>query len=140
MALADADWCTTENGTMRYTFGDYLLDMQRYELYCVGKPVPVRPKVCEMLAYLLAHRDRVVSKDELIERLRPDQYASDATLNSCMLEVRKAIGDSGQAPRLLRTVRGRGYRFVALAEEQEQVPLQDTLRLAPSRAPEILST
>ena len=107
---------------MRYVFGDYVLDPQRYELYCAGKPVSVRPKVCEVLAYLLAHRDRVVSKDELIERLWPGQYARDATLNSCILEVRKAIGDSGQAPRLLRTVRGRGYRFVAPAEEQEQTP------------------
>ena len=105
---------------MRYVFGDYVLDPQRYELSCVGKLVPVRPKVCEVLAYLLAHRDRVVSKDELIERLWPGQYARDATLNSCVLEVRKAIGDSGQAPRLLRTVRGRGYRFVAPVEEQEQ--------------------
>jgi class 3 adenylate cyclase len=122
---------------MRYVFGDYVLDPQRYELYCVGKPVPVRPKVCEVLAYLLAHRNRVVSKDELIERLWPGQYARDATLNSCILEVRKAIGDSGQAPRLLRTVRGRGYRFVAPAEEQEQTPLQDMLRLAPSPTSEI---
>jgi class 3 adenylate cyclase/predicted ATPase len=107
---------------MRYVFGDYVLDPQRYELYCVGKLVPVRPKVCEVLAYLLAHRDRVVSKDELIARLWAGQYARDATLNSCILEVRKAIGDSGQAPRLLRTVRGRGYRFVAPAAEQEQTP------------------
>jgi DNA-binding winged helix-turn-helix (wHTH) protein len=112
---------------MRYVFGDYVLDPQRYELYGVGKPVPVRPKVCEVLAYLLAHRDRVVSKDELIERLWPGQYARDATLNSCILEVRKAIGDSGQTPRLLRTVRGRGYRFVAPVEEQEQTPLPSSI-------------
>jgi class 3 adenylate cyclase/DNA-binding winged helix-turn-helix (wHTH) protein len=122
---------------MRYVFGDYVLDPQLYELYCIDKPVPVRPKVCEVLAYLLAHRNRVVSKDELIKRVWPGQYARDATLNSCMLEVRKAIGDGGQAPRLLRTVRGRGYRFVAPVEEREQEPSQDTLRLASSPAPEI---
>ena len=97
-APADAEWHTTESGTMRYVFGDYVLDTQRYELSCAGKPVSVRPKVCEVLAYLLAHRDRLVSKDELSERLWPGQYARDATLNSCILEVRKAIGDSGQAP------------------------------------------
>ena len=62
---------------MRYVFGDYVLDLQRYELCCGGKPVPVRPKVCEVLAYLLAHRNRVVSKDELIERLWPGQYATE---------------------------------------------------------------
>jgi DNA-binding winged helix-turn-helix (wHTH) protein len=105
---------------MRYAFGDYLLDAQRYELHCAGKPVPLRPKAFEVLAYLLAHRERIISKVELLKHLWPGQFVGDATLNSCIKEVRKAIGDRGAMPCLLRTVRGRGYRFEAPVEEADQ--------------------
>ena len=119
---------------MRYTFGDYILDSQRYELHRAGKPVPLRPKAFEVLAYLLAHRDHVVPKDELLEHLWPSQFVGDATLNSCIKEVRKAIGDSGVMSRLLRTVRGRGYRFVAPVGEQDHPRPEGVPQLAPSPA------
>ena len=98
---------------MRYRFGDYLFDTERYELHRAGVLVPLRPKECDVLAYLLAHRDRVVSKDELLEQVWPGQFVGDATLHVRILAVRKAIGDDGTTARRLRTVRGRGYRFVA---------------------------
>jgi DNA-binding winged helix-turn-helix (wHTH) protein len=98
---------------VRYRFGDYLFDTERYELHRAGVLVPLRPKECDVLAYLLAHRDRVVSKDELLEQVWPGQFVGDATLHVRILAVRKAIGDDGTTARLLRTVRGRGYRFVA---------------------------
>ena len=100
---------------MRYRFGDYLFDTERYELHRAGVLVPLRPKECDVLAYLLAHCDRVVSKDELLEQVWPGQFVGDATLHVRILAVRKAIGDDGTTARLLRTVRGRGYRFVAPA-------------------------
>ena len=56
---------------VRYRFGDYLFDTERYELHRAGVLVPLRPKECDVLAYLLAHRDRVVSKDELLEQVWP---------------------------------------------------------------------
>ena len=98
---------------MRYSFGDYLLDTQRYEFSRAGEPIPLRPKVFQVLAHLLAYRDRVVLKQELLEHVWPEQYVGDAALNSYIMAVRKAIGDDGHTHRLLRTVRGRGYRFVA---------------------------
>jgi DNA-binding winged helix-turn-helix (wHTH) protein/class 3 adenylate cyclase len=98
---------------VRYRFGDYLFDTERYELRRAGAQVSLRPKECEVLAYLLAHHDRVVSKDELLEQVWPGQFVGDATLHARILAVRKAIGDDGSTARLLRTVRGRGYRFVA---------------------------
>jgi DNA-binding winged helix-turn-helix (wHTH) protein/tetratricopeptide (TPR) repeat protein len=98
---------------MRYRFGDYLFDTERYELHRAGVLVPLRPKECDVLAYLLAHRDRVVSKDELFEQVWPGQFVGDATLHVRILAVRKAIGNDGSTAHLLRTVRGRGYRFVA---------------------------
>jgi DNA-binding winged helix-turn-helix (wHTH) protein/tetratricopeptide (TPR) repeat protein len=113
--------CQGEMGgaTMRYVFGDYSLDTQRYELSRAGVLIPLRPKVFQVLAYLLAQRDRVVLKEELLDHLWPAQYVGDAALNSYIMAVRQALGDSGQRQGVIRTVRGRGYRFVAPVAEQD---------------------
>src|SRR5207244_7947877 len=108
---------------MRYRFGDYVLDTLRYELQRTGEPQPLRPKVFQVLAYLLAHRDRVVSKQELLEQVWPGRFVGETTLSVCMMAVRKALRDSGLAPQMVHTVRGRGYRFVAPVEEGELVSL-----------------
>ena len=71
------------------------------------------PKVFEVLCYLIAHRDRVVSKQELCEQVWEGLAISDATLESCLRAVRLTVGDSGQAQRIIQTQRGYGYRFVA---------------------------
>jgi class 3 adenylate cyclase/tetratricopeptide (TPR) repeat protein len=109
----------TDGVTMRYVFGDYSLDTQRYELFRAGVLIPLRPKVFQVLAYLITQRDRVVLKQELLEHLWPAQYVGDAALNSYIMAVRQALGDSGQRQRVIRTVRGRGYRFVSPVEKQE---------------------
>src|ERR687887_2571 len=101
----------TEGGTMRYVFGDYVLDTLRYELRQAGAAIPLRPKVFQVLAYLLAHHDRVVLKQELLEHLWPGQYVGDAAPNCYIMAVRQAIGDSGHTQRCICTIRGRGYRF-----------------------------
>jgi class 3 adenylate cyclase len=110
---------------MRYVFGDYVLDTLRYELHQAGVTIPLRPQMFQVLAYLLAHHDRVVLKQELLEHLWPGQYVGDSALNYSIVEVRKALGDDGHIQRLLRTVRGRGYRFVAPVEVQDQRPSAD---------------
>ena len=85
-----------------------------------GQPVRMRPKAFEVLCYLLEHRERVVSKDELCEAVWPQQFISDSTLVSTMRAVRMAIGDNGQRQRMIRTQRGHGYRFVAWVNEQTE--------------------
>src|SRR5262245_32035147 len=105
---------------MRYVFGDYTLDTDRYELCRAGTPVALGPKPFALLTYLLQHRDRVVAKEELLAQLWPQQFVSESVLTSCMLVVRQALGDSGQAQRLIKTVRGRGYRFMLAVEEQTE--------------------
>src|SRR5712691_5020761 len=107
---------------MRYIFDDYILDTQCYELHCAGTRVHLCPKGFQVLAYLLAHRDRVVPKAELLEHVWPQQFIGDATLNSCIMAVRKALGDGGRTPRFLHTVHGQGYRFVAPVEVREHLP------------------
>jgi class 3 adenylate cyclase len=108
--------------TMRYVFGDYNLDTQRYELTRAGALISLRPKVFQVLAYLITQRDRVVLKQELLEHLWPAQYVGDAALNCYIMAVRQALGDNGKRQQVIRTVRGRGYRFVAPAQEQELAP------------------
>lgn len=76
---------------MRYLFGDYCLDTQRYELRLGNVPIPLRPKVYQVLAYLLTHYDRVVLKQELLEHVGPGQYVEDAALNSYIIDICKAL-------------------------------------------------
>jgi class 3 adenylate cyclase/DNA-binding winged helix-turn-helix (wHTH) protein/tetratricopeptide (TPR) repeat protein len=102
---------------MIYTFGEYELDVQLFELRHAGTPLQIEPKVFDLLVYVMRHRDRVVSKHELLEQLWPGQFISDATFDHCMMEARKAVGDSGRTQRVIKTVRGRGYRFVARLAE-----------------------
>jgi DNA-binding winged helix-turn-helix (wHTH) protein len=107
---------------MRYCFGAYVLDTLCYELQRAGASQALRPKAFAVLTYLLAHRHRVVTKQELLEQVWPGQFVEETTLASCIMEVRKALGDSGSTPQLVQTVRSRGYRFVALVQEE---PLGD---------------
>src|SRR5262247_2531841 len=93
-------------------FVDCVLDTQLYTLYRAGQSTRLAPKVFEVLCYLIEHRDRVVSKQELCDQVWEGVAISDATLESCLRAVRITVGDSGQAQRIIQTQRGHGYRFV----------------------------
>src|SRR5262245_46563499 len=98
---------------MRYLFADCLLDTQCYLLRRAGQSIRLRPKVFQVLTYLLTNRDRVIAKQELCEQVWSAQAVSDATIENCLKAVRQAIGDNGQTQRLIETRYGQGYRFVA---------------------------
>src|SRR5947199_10116645 len=98
---------------MIYTFGECVLDTQLHVLARAGQSVKLRPKAFEVLVYLLEHRDGIVTKHELCEQVWPNQFISDATLGSTVRAVRQAIGDTGEAQQLIRTVHGYGYRCLA---------------------------
>ena len=110
---------------MRYVFGDYSLDTQRYELRRAGGLISLGPQVFNVLAYLVAHRDRVVSRDELFARLWPDQFVTDDALGRCIRAARRALEDQPEVPRYIMTTRGRGYRFIAPVQEQPHGPPED---------------
>jgi DNA-binding winged helix-turn-helix (wHTH) protein len=109
---------------MVFRFGTCILDPQRHRLQRGGQPVRLRPKAFQALLYLLTHRDRTVLKQELYEQIWPQQFISEATLESTLREVRRAIGDSGRTQQLVQTVHGYGYRFVAAVEELTDVPVE----------------
>jgi DNA-binding winged helix-turn-helix (wHTH) protein len=96
---------------MRYIFGDYVLDTQRHELHHAGTPIKLRRKGFQVLVYLLAQRDRVVPKQELLAQLWSGQFVGDEALTSCIKTLRQALGERGRAGRFLRTLHGQGYRL-----------------------------
>ena len=97
---------------MPFQFGDYLLDPDRRELFHGSGPVAMGPQVFDLLVYLVANREHVVSKDQLLDTVWGGRIVSESTLASHINAVRKAIGDSGGEQRLIRTVARKGFRFV----------------------------
>jgi DNA-binding winged helix-turn-helix (wHTH) protein len=107
---------------MRYIFGDCTLDTELYVVQRTGLTIPLRLKVFQVLYYLLRHRDRVISKQELQEQVWPDQFVSDAALEGVVKAVRQAVGDSRRTQWCIQTRRGQGYRFVAPLVEPGEAP------------------
>lgn len=101
---------------MRVGFAGLLLDGPRFALRRGDEIVHVEPQVFEVLAYLVAHRDRVVTKEELLDAIWGDRFVSESALTSRVKAARRAVGDDGSAQRVIRTVHGRGYQFVAPVE------------------------
>jgi TolB-like protein len=97
---------------MIFRINECLIDADAYEVRRNGKPVPVQPQVLDLLILLLENRDRLVTKDEIIDRVWHGRIVSDAALDSRIKSARQAIGDSGASQKLIRTIRGRGFRFV----------------------------
>lgn len=97
---------------MKLAFGEHILDPDRRELTRGSQAVAVGPQVFDLLLYLVQNRDRVVSKDDLIEGVWGGRIVSESTLTSHINAVRKAIGDSGGQQLLVRTIARKGYRFV----------------------------
>ncbi|MGW3413140.1 alpha/beta fold hydrolase [Streptomyces sp. NPDC000888] len=98
-----------------YRFGGYELDRARHQLRRDGDPVHVEPRALDLLCHLIAHRDRVVSKNELLDEVWGDRFVSEAALTTALRTARLAVGDTGSQQLLIRTVHRRGYQFVAPA-------------------------
>ena len=97
---------------MLYRFADCALYTQLYTLERAGQRTRLAPKVFEVLCYLIAHRDRVVSKQELCDQVWEGLAISDATLESCLRTVRISVGDSGQAHRIIQNSHQAGLTTV----------------------------
>src|SRR5262245_1186721 len=126
---------------MPYVFGNYELDEQLYELRCASVLVELERKVFDVLTYLIQHRNRVVTKEELLEKLWSGQVVGEAALTRCITVARKALGDDGVKQAIIATQRGRGYRFVAsvaaaaaLAPSSPSSPPPSPQSLTPSEA------
>jgi TolB-like protein/Flp pilus assembly protein TadD len=97
---------------LRFIFEDYALDTDRRELYRGSDALTIAPQVFDLLDYLIRNRERVVSKDDLINVIWNGRAVSDAALTTRLNVARSVISDSGQEQRLIKTLPRKGFRFI----------------------------
>jgi Tol biopolymer transport system component/DNA-binding winged helix-turn-helix (wHTH) protein len=120
---------------VQHRFLGFELDEERFELRRDGQPLKLEPRVLDTLFYLVRHRDRVVPKDELIEKVWGVKFVSESALHHSIRKAREVLAE-GTDQEVIRTVHGRGFRFVAPLEEEapaREPPLPDTAA-SPERA------
>src|SRR5579863_3156747 len=118
---------------MRYRFDNHVLDAARRELRRGAERIAVEPQVFDLLLYLIEHRDRVVSRDELLEAIWGGRIVSESAITNAVNGARRAIGDSGDEQRLIRTAPRKGFRFVGRESEDDAVPAAGASQATPSR-------
>jgi TolB-like protein len=120
---------------MQFSFADYTLDTERRELLRDSAPIMLAPQAFDLLVYLVCNSDRVVSKNDLIASVWGGRIVSESTLASRINAVRKAVGDSGAAQRLIRTFSRKGVRFVADVRTNQENGAPTQAVASPARAP-----
>jgi DNA-binding winged helix-turn-helix (wHTH) protein len=105
---------------LRYRFEEYAFDTDLRELYRGADVVSIAPQVFDLLDYLIRNRERVVTKDDLINAIWNGRVVSDAALTTRLNATRSAIGDSGEKQRLIKTLPRRGFRFVGMVQEVQR--------------------
>jgi TolB-like protein/Tfp pilus assembly protein PilF len=98
---------------MIYRFKTFELDTDRFELRDNQVPVQIEPQVFALLSLLVTNSDRMISKEEMINEVWNGRVVSDSALSSRIKSLRRVLGDDGRSQKLIRTVHGRGFRFVA---------------------------
>ena len=119
---------------MRYLFEEYAFDTDRRELHRGADVVSVAPQVFDLLDFLIRNRERVVSKDDLINAIWDGRIVSDAALTTRLNAARSAIGDSGEEQRLIKTLPRKGFRFVGTVREA-QMPASVAVTDTPAQQP-----
>lgn len=108
-----------------YEFDDFRLDLLACELLSNGVRVEIPPRALDALAYLLRNRERPVSHDELRDKVWNVAALSPSSVPTCIAAIRKALKDDPDAPKIIETLRGRGYRFVATTHQVFAPPEND---------------
>jgi TolB-like protein len=95
-----------------FRFAEFEIDLSQQELRRGGEIVHVEPQVFDLLVHLVRHRDRIVSRDELIDTVWNGRVVSEAALSSRINAARRALGDTGNNQAFIRTIHKRGFRFI----------------------------
>ena len=117
---------------MLFTFGTCSIDCARRELRREGKLVAIEPQVFDVLVYLIQHRDRVVTRDDLLASVWDGRIVSESTLSSRINSARAAIGDSGEQQQWIRTIARKGVRFIGEVEDRQGSGVATDANAAPA--------
>src|SRR5215471_8603580 len=112
--------CATREPKLLLILEDYSLDRHRRELRRGGSLQHVQAQVFDLLLFLIDNRERVVSRGDLLASVWRGRNVSESTLGSRINAARRAVGDTGEQQRLIRTIHGRGFRFVGTIREMEE--------------------
>src|ERR1700761_8297755 len=107
-------------------FEGYLIDRRTWLLQWQGETIALNRKTFDLLLFLIDHRDRVVSKDELLQSLWRDQFVDESNLTQHVFLLRKALSRHASGQKIIDTVPGRGYRFTATVEIEPQ-PVEEAV-------------
>jgi len=121
-----------------YRFDDFVADPESWRLTRDGQEIHLEPVVLNLLIYLIVHRGRLVTRQELMDTVWGDTVISESALTKAIARLRKALDDDPASPRYLQTVRTQGYRFVAEVDEIERPDSPDSRSLNPSGRTRIL--
>lgn len=129
-------------GSLRYLFDEYAFDTNLRELHRGAEIVSVAPQVFDLLEYLIRNRERLVSKDDLIDAVWNGRIVSDAALTTRLNAARSAIGDTGEKQRLIKTLPRKGFRFVGTVREAHRPVIEPAGSAAQNgdTEPSLLST
>ena len=97
---------------MIYRFDSFELDRSQYRLSGEHTSIPIQPLVLELLVYLIEHRERVVSKEELLAEIWKERFVSEGVVTEAIHEARRALGEDASRAVYIKTLRGRGYQFL----------------------------
>ena len=104
---------------MIYHFNKFFLDTDNFTLTQVNEVVHVEPQVFNVIMYLIEHKDRVVTRDELLDTIWKGKVVSDSSISNYIKSARKVLDDDGVKQNVIKTIHGRGYQFVAPFEHVE---------------------
>lgn len=109
---------------MKFCFSEFELNTETRTLSRASEEIAVEPKVFDVLVYLIEHRDRMISRDELLDKCWPNIFVSDGTLSRCLSRIRQALGQKRGASQPIHTLHSKGYRFVGelLSVDTEGAP------------------
>jgi DNA-binding winged helix-turn-helix (wHTH) protein len=113
-----------------YRSADVEIDAARRCVRRQGHERDLRPQAFDVLLYLVAQRERLISKDELIRAIWHDAAVTDGTLVHCIADIRRALRDDSRDPRFIKTIYKSGYRFIGTIEEAEKTAAARPKRLA----------
>ncbi len=102
---------------MNYLFDNFKVDTSNFKLEKDGNDIAIEPQVFDLLVYLIAHRNRLVTRQEIFDTIWGGREVSDTSLSNHIKSARKAVGDDGRRQQIIKTTHGRGYQFISQVSE-----------------------